>query len=300
MIKVNPAAVGSFGEQVFWQQHLDGKGIFWSPTFHIPWSGYKRLVTTLHDILPLTPYAPMLLRAKAGFIFGQIKRKADAIITVSDFTRHELIERAQIPDEKIHVIPNGVDPSWFLSELPPRPYPFSYLVCVADFRSYKNLPALLRAFAQAPVHQKLILAGRPASSEYIPSRISGILRRLKNRVIIESDASDERLRAIIKHSDGLVLPSLYEGFGLPPLEAMASRVPVLASHVAALPEVCGDHALYCDPYRIDDIAQGLLRLSSLNAESRDLRVAKAFNHATTFNWDRATAATLKILKDSLP
>jgi glycosyltransferase involved in cell wall biosynthesis len=86
---------------------------------------------------------------------------------------------------------------------------------------------------------------------------------------------------------------------MPPLEAMASRTPVLVSNTSALPEICADHALYCDPYRIGDIADGLARLGRLSGEARDQRVAKAFNHAASFNWDRATAATLKVLKDSI-
>jgi glycosyltransferase involved in cell wall biosynthesis len=277
-IKVNPISTGDIREQFFWKQNLDGKGAFWSPTFHIPWWGYKKLVVTLHDIFPLTPYAPLPLRATAPFIFWQIRQRADAVLTVSDFTRHELIERAGIPDEKIDVIPNGVDPSWFLSELPPRPYPFNYLVCVADFRSYKNLPALLKAFAQSHISQRLVLVGRSATSEYSPSRISGLVRGLKTRVLIEQDVSNDRLRALVKHADGLVLVSLYEGFGMPPLEAMASRTPVLVSNTSALPEICADHALYCDPYRIGDIADGLARLGRLSERSRDQRVAKASNH----------------------
>ena len=116
---------------------------------------------------------------------------------------------------------------------------------------------------------------------------------------VVSDASagsidDEGLQRLVVEADALVLPSLYEGFGLPPLEAMAAGVPVLVSRAASLPEICGDAALYCDPHDTADIARQLERLLS-DAELRARLGRAGPAHARRFSWDAAADAYAEVL-----
>jgi len=298
-ITICPIWIYGLKEQLYWKKVLDGSGVFWAPHFNIPWEGYEKLIVTLHDCFPLSPYASLPYIIYGKLMYRRIRQKADVILANSEFTRHEIHERARIFDIPTHVIPLGVDPIWFTSILPPRPFPFNYLLYVGNLKPHKNLRNLLKAIRLLKPSQKLVCVGAFKDLKFRDEKAFSMLRRMKDQVILTDRVEDDRLRAIVKHADGLVLPSFYEGFGLPPLEAMASRVPVLVSQAASLPEVCGNSALYCDPFTPQGVADGIHQLINLSGADRARRIAEGHEHAATFNWDKTAAATYEVLRTTL-
>jgi glycosyltransferase involved in cell wall biosynthesis len=297
-LKICPLEAYGFKEQLFWLKNLRG-GLFWAPNFNIPWGGYEKLIATVHDCHPLTPLESYLNHMYAQVMFARLSQKADAIITVSDFSRRELQSQAKVLDTPIYTIPNGVDPYWFASQKPPRIYHFPYFVFVGNASPHKNLLRLLRAFNKIHPAQKLICVGAFEDPRQRQSKAGRLLKKMSERVIVTGRVGNEELRAIVKNADGLILPSLYEGFGLPAVEAMAAKVPVLVSETSALPEVCGKGALYCDPYTTEGIAEGLEALVNLKGEELQRRVEEGSEHARQYNWDASARATLEVFKSAL-
>jgi glycosyltransferase involved in cell wall biosynthesis len=253
--------------------------LFWAPHINLPLLSPGKLLVTVHDAFYLNPppeAVPRLdKRLYLGLLMRALPRRADAVLCVSDFTRRELLARLGPFRSPVHTVLNGVEPSWFE---PPRchaPQAKPYLLYVGNLKPHKNVPRMLAAFERiaADVPHDFILIGGGANtfSRQLPPHIAPRVRFL-------GATSNEVLRCHVAHASGLVLASLYEGFGLPPVEAMALGVPVLVSRAASLPEVCADAALYCDPLDENDIAHGLRTLlgdEALRARLRERGPARA-------------------------
>ncbi len=297
-VRYCPHWVFGFKEQLFWAKELRG-GAFWCPQFNVPWVGIEKLIVTVHDAFPFTSMADWFYRFYARLAYARIRKKADAVLTVSEFSKSELLLQAKIPESSIHVVPNGVDPHWFTSAPAERPYPFDYFVFISSFYRQKNTTRFLRAYEKSKLPQRLVCVGPYKYLEKKEPAAWRLLKKLSNRLSLIERGSDAELRALVKHSKGLIFPSLYEGFGFPPLEAMAARVPVLVSQTAAMPEVCGESALYCDPYSVENIAEGLCSLAALTGEELERRLQLGSEHASQFNWDIAAQKTLQVFRDVL-
>jgi len=287
-----------YKDQIYWWRNIKG-GLFWAPHFNIPWGGYEKLIVTIHDCLPLTPFAYPLVRLYGEVMFGRIRKQADAVLTVSEFSKRELVAVAKMTDVPIHVINNGIDPHWFTNQIPPRPYPFKYFVYVGNMKTHKNLVRLLKAYQKINPEQKLVCVGPFKDLKIRDETAYRLLSRMNNRVVIADRVSNQELRAIVKNSDGLLFPSLYEGFGLPPVEAMASKIPVLVSETSCLREICGESALYCDPYSVDAIAEGLAKMTTMPADEKEKRAQAGQEYVTRYNWDETTQQTMQIFRDAI-
>ncbi len=297
-IKRCPHWIYGIEEQLFWLKNLKG-GLFWAPHFNIPWRGYERLVVTVHDCFPLTPIAHPLMRLYGGVMFGRIKRAANAIITVSDFSKNEMAVRAKISPNRVNVIYSGVAPVWFTRAEGSPPYDFPYLVYIGNLKVHKNLRRLLQAFEKLQTNHKLVVVGPKKELKMRDDAALNLMGHLRERVVPVERATDEELLRLVKHARGLVLPSLYEGFGLPPLEAMAAGVPTLVGNAASMPEICGPAALYCDPTSVEDIQEGIEKLIHLQGEERERRIEKGYEHAAQFNWDKTVTQTLEVFRRTL-
>jgi glycosyltransferase involved in cell wall biosynthesis len=262
--------------------------VFWAPHVNFPLAAPGRLLVTVHDAFYLKPppdARPRLDKAiYLGALMRALPRRATSIATVSEFTKRELEQNLGPFRAPIEVVHNGLEPDWLEPTAAPSPHPKPYLLFVGNLKPHKNLARTLSAFCRAAdrvPHDFLVVGGgdQQAYRDAIEPQHALRVRFLGS---LEKPA----LRAAVGNAAGLVLASLYEGFGLPPLEAMACGVPVLVSRAASLPEVCGEAALYCDPENIEDIARGIEELLT-NETSRARFSADGRRRAQCFDWDRA-------------
>ena len=231
------------------------------------------------------------------FLHPRLGRSAAVIITVSEFSRREIERYAGIPLDKITVIPNGGE--HILSVHPDGDIltrlglTQRYILAVSSQSPHKNVQGLLAALQHLQRRDfELVLAGgsnpkifRRAEAEQGAATLAGYV-------------SDAELRTLYEHAECFVYPSLYEGFGLPPLEAMTCGCPVVVSRAASLPEVCGDAAVYCDPRDPRDIATAITMVLEDPALQDDLR-RRGKERAAQYTWGRAARSLLGLL-DTLP
>lgn len=258
------------------------------PHYNVPLVWNKKLVVTIHDLIHLENPARRAASLYAQPMLKAASKKADAIIAVSRSAKSRLIDQLGVPDEKVHVIYNGVDPSFHpgdkmaaRSELGPA-FPMDRtLLAVGNIRPHKNLRNLIRAFEHAisalPSDWKLLLVAEGAES-----LIQG--RKCAERIVVKGKVSEEQLRLLYRAADAFIMPSLHEGFGLPIIEAMASGVPVLCSDIDVFREVAEDNAVYFDPRNVPEIGRSIIEVLN-NPQRLQPLAEKGVKHASAFSWD---------------
>jgi glycosyltransferase involved in cell wall biosynthesis len=235
-------------------------------------------------------------------------RKAKRIFTISQASKRDIIKIYKIPEEKVLVTYPGIKP--FIS-LTPRVYTESMLSSQFDIRSpyflfvgtlqpRKNIVSLIDAFSQIVKSNlsddlSLIIIGKKG---WLFEEILQAPEKygVSSRVHFLHNVSDDQLPIFYKHAIALVLPSLYEGFGLPVLEAMQNECPVITSNVSSLPEAGGDACLYVDPKDTSDIVKKMMQL----LKEKDLRqklIEKGKRQVKKFSWDKTARQTLEALED---
>lgn len=282
----------------------------------------ERSVVVVHDLIPWL--FPDLVLSKDSFIRWRqrvylemqrqaLRRSAKKILTVSESSRRDLTQFLGIKPELITVTYEGIET--FFKPVPDQAYtdqvlrkydlPKEFIFYLGGLDERKNLLRLVRAFAKIAETQRvfLVIAGRTDSPD-LEGRNS--FRDLKaeieelgvsDLIVFPGFIEDEDLPAIYSRARIFVYPSCYEGFGLPPLEAMACGAPVIASNVASLPEVCGDAALLFDPQRTDDLV-AVLNLMLENDGLREKYRRLGFEQAKKFSWEETARKTVAAL-DSL-
>jgi glycosyltransferase involved in cell wall biosynthesis len=270
--------------------------VYWAPHYNVPLLLRHPLMVTVHDVCHLAlPEATggWLKQSYARAMFSHVGKSAATILFDSEFSRAEL-GRFATARGRTAVAPLGVDESWFCARphAPERPLAEQYLVYVGNWKRHKNIPTLLRAFKQvlARIPHRLMLIGRSEGLN-ADAAIAQELSALGDRVVTVGEISAPELRRWVAHADALVTTSLYEGFGLPPLEAMAAGCPCLVSHAGSLPEVCGDAALYCDPRDESGVAAHIVEIAT-DAALRTRLTESGRARASEFTWERCAAVTL--------
>jgi glycosyltransferase involved in cell wall biosynthesis len=241
------------------------------PRSHVP------TAVTVHDLQHLA-YPELFSGAERLYrrvAYHGSAWRARLVIVPSGFVRDTVVERLGIPPQRVRVIHHGIDHELFAPNDDARE---SFLLYPARPWPHKNHTRLFEAFSllrREHPDLELVLTGGGHDQEGLPDgvRVAGLV-------------SAEALASLYRRAAALVFPSLYEGFGAPPLEAMACGCPVAVSRAAALPEVCGDAVEYFDPHSAEDIAMAVTRL--LAAPQR--LVAHAIAHARSFTWERSSRA----------
>lgn len=299
------AGIYSASEQFVLPWHIPASAqLIWSPHINLPILSRKKKVVTVHDAFYLESEWSASVRWDKRFythlMMHAIARQASLVMCVSEFTRQRLEQLLPSMRAPIHAIPNAVDRVWFEPVLSPSPHPRPYLVAIGNVKPHKNLARVASALASlgSQAEVDLVLVGQCegfAGSGGLPEEIRAALG---SRLHFTGFVSGEDLRRWVGHAEALVFPSLYEGFGLPPLEAMAVGTPVLASRFASIPEVCGPAAEYVDATDIDDIATGLKRLLG-QPQRREELVNLGRTRVLEFDWDRSADETAELLHRSL-
>lgn len=271
--------------------------VYFSPGFNPPLWAPMPVIFTIHDLIHLRFEGESSATKKLYYetVVRPNVRRAAKVLTVSEFSKQEIVEWAGVDDRQVQVVGNGVGPEFTPDGTRYEPgYP--YLLYVGNRKPHKNVPCLLEGYARSGLANdvRLLMSGEPDSN--IASLCNSL--NLGNRVIFAGKISDEDLPSYYRGALGLVLPSLYEGFGLPGLEAAASGIPVLISNITAMPEVLNDAALLVDPYDADSIALGLLRMVEDLELRRELRV-KGLARARLFSWDGVVSMITHSLNEIL-
>ncbi|MBS0648442.1 MAG: glycosyltransferase family 4 protein [Verrucomicrobia bacterium] len=287
------APIYSIEEQIKFPFLVPKCDLFWTPHYNIPFSALKskKRVVTIHDVYHLA-FAKTLKfsqRLYSKLMINRAVNISDHIFTISQFSQDEMIKYTGCSAEKISIIPLGVDASYFSEKGSSAPVrekyqlPSNYFLFVSTLAPHKNVDRLISAWntlLEKFPSWKLVLVGKPGKEP--PKKLKD-QPSLQKSVLFLGQVDNQDLPALYRDAYATVHPSLYEGFGLSPLEAMSSGCPAIVSKAASLPEVCGDSALYVDPYDIHDIASAMEKIIQdplLHAELK----AKGLRRSQDFTW----------------
>ena len=273
---------------------------------------HGKKVVTVHDMVYKA--FPETVRGRTRFMLEtglkKSMKRADIIITDSDFSKSEIIKYFPEYSKKIRVVPCGVDckkfspcenPDTIKKVKESLEIDGEYFLYVGTIEPRKNLFRLIRAYEIFTRHvknpPKLVLAG---AKGWLCDDIYKLVEKLslEKQVIFTKYVPSEDMSALISGAMAFVFPSLYEGFGMPPLEAMACGVPVLTSGEASLPEVTGDCAVICDAYSVKSIAKGLYRLYK-NLDLRKDLSYRGIERARLFSWEKSAEKLHEIYRELL-
>ncbi|MFN7851670.1 glycosyltransferase family 1 protein [Anabaena sp. AL09] len=278
-------------------QNLKSQLLF-SPIPEAPLYTNCRFIVTAFDMIPLrfpNRFSPLTTYHK--YYTPEVFKQAEHIICISESTANDIIQFYQIPSHKITPILLAGDSSHFqFLNLPTR----NYFLYVGRQDPYKNLQRLITAFSALPHRNdyELWLAG-PYDQRYSPLlEIQTQELGISHLVKFLNYVSYDELPIIINQAIALVFPSLWEGFGLPVLEAMACGTPVITSNISSLPEVAGDAAILINPYNPGEITAAMTTIIN-DSETRKQLSEKGLKRANQFSWEKTGLATVEVLKQYL-
>ena len=280
----------------------EGAELFHAPHYVLPPLTPCRSVVTIHDCIHLR--FPQYLPSRLGYAYarGQMwtaTHQAARVITVSETSKRDILRYFRVPESKIDVIYNGIDDRFWQEPVADEVmrvrerYRLNdpFVLYAGNIKPHKNLERLIESFQlmrhNSPElsHVQLLIIGDEIS-KYATLRRAVHRYKLHKHVRFFGFVPDQTLAALYRLADVFVFPSLYEGFGLPPLEAMASGCPVITSNVSSLPEVVGDAALMIDPYDPAAIADAMTRVLTTPALREDLQ-RRGLARAREFSWERS-------------
>jgi glycosyltransferase involved in cell wall biosynthesis len=286
--------------------------LLFAPNF-VPPPTRRPFVVTVHDLaFRLFPETAAPATHRWLERLDAAVRRARAVIVPSEQTRRDLAQAYPGADGRVTVIPLAVDAEVYRPSSPAAVASARarlgidgpYLLSLTGIEPRKNLETTIRAFAAIPddVRPRLVMAGpvapwNPGAWDRIRPVLDGLPSDVRDRVVIPGFVSETDKVALLTDAAALVYPSLYEGFGLPVLEAMACGVPVLTSNVSALPETAGDAALLVDPLDVDEVAHGMARLLTDETLRERLRSAGRAR-ARVFDWNDTARRTAEVLHEA--
>jgi len=267
--------------------------VYFSPSFNPPIYCRIPFVFTIHDLIPIRFEGEATLAKKIYFnlIVRTACRRASRVLTVSEFSRGEIITWSGVDPEKVVNVSAGVAPG-FNPNGPVKVFGSPYFLFVGNHKPHKNINRVVSAFAEAGQGSqvKLVVTGEPGTE--LKTLISSL--GITNSVVFVPRIPEADLASYYRGAIGLVFPSLYEGFGLPALEAMACGTAVITSRVASLPEVVGESALFVDPLDHHAIAEAM-RALYFDRELRLKLSAEGIVRARLFDWNRTAQSVANVL-----
>jgi len=258
---------------------------------------YRPTIVTVHDVCFLhREWVSRRFHYYYRWLVPYLCRRAHTVVTVSEFSKGEIHRRLGVPTDKIEVIGGAVAPEFvrMASDVPAHDHG-AYVLGAASLQRRKNFETLIRGFCALPRQDvSLVLAGGVDRKVYGGG--AGLAAELDDpRIVLAGYVSDAELAALYRDARVFVFPSLYEGFGIPPLEAMAMGCPVISSRAASLPEVCGDAAHYIDPQDVAGTTAAIERV--LGDEGyREQLVVRGRARVQQFDWQRSAERYLDLVR----
>jgi len=301
-----------FWEEVNIPNLLVGENI---ELYHVPQNGVGLpknktcpFIITLHDVIPLK--MPETVSDRYLKIFNEELPKiiplCDGIITVSNYSKDDIAKAFNFPKEKIFVTYLAAEDIYkpldkiFSKNLIKTKYLIedNYILYIGGFSPRKNILGLIEAFSLLPKKlldsRKLVIAGNKGISYEIYKKRAETLH-IGDKVIFPGFIPMEDIPHLYNCAELFVYPSFYEGFGLPPIEAMACGIPVIASNATSIPEICGDSCIFIDPYNAYDLRDSIVNVLT-DLELRDSLIQMGFQKAKSYNWDTTAINTIEAYK----
>jgi glycosyltransferase involved in cell wall biosynthesis len=255
---------------------------------------------TIHDLFPLIN--PELSLEGQSSLFENIKPnldKIDRIIAVSQSTKNDIMKYLDVHEDKITMIYEGVDekykPVEDCSKIKKKYGVDKFILFVGTLEPRKNIPNLIKAFAKLnSTEYKLVITGKKGW-KYKSIFNTAESLKITDKTVFTGYVPEDDLPALYSAADLFVYPSLYEGFGIPPLEAMACGTPVITSNRSSLPEVAGNAALLVDPEDTDELAEAMMKVIG-DSCLRDVMTKRGFEQAKKFSWDQCVRKTIRVYK----
>ena len=321
----------SWQEQIFfpwfiWREKLD---LIHYPHFNVPVFTPCRFVVTIHDLIlthfpttRATTHSPLVYYFKNlayRFVIKQAIKRSQKVITVSNFTKNDILEQFKIPEEKIIVTYEGVanlykgnDDSFSVklnyqeNNLVENVLKNDFLLYVGNAYPHKNLEFLLRVFKnirEIKPNLRLVLIGK---EDYFYNKLRNFalsINLLKSNsedspVVFAGYVPDRQLLVFYQKASAYIFPSLYEGFGLPPLEAMAQSCPVISASASSLPEILGQAALYFNPKEEEELKKRVLELLD-NESLRSELINKGKEQIKKYSWEECARQTFSVYEQAL-
>lgn len=260
----------------------------------------KKMVVTLHDVafISYPDSFSSFFKSYYQWLVPKVIYRADRIITVSQASKKEILKYYPQAKNKIEVISLGLDHNFHLL---PNIEKKNQILYVGSLNTRKNFISVIKAFAQLPYdHYRLVMVGNFSSNFHLDTITQDVLEKAKQNpnITFISNISNNELALLYNESKLFIFPSFYEGFGLPPLEAMACGTPVITSNLSSMPEVCGDAAMYVDPHNVEDIVQKIQTI--LNNEVLQQKLThKGLEHIKQFTWEKAANEHINVFKEIL-
>jgi glycosyltransferase involved in cell wall biosynthesis len=299
----------SIGEQLHipWVVHRERADVFHAPHYVLPAAVPSRSVVTIHDCIHLM--FPQYLRNRAAYLYARAAmwtavRRSDRILTVSEASKRDILHFFNVRADKIVVAHNAIDDHFWM---PPSEEQVErvreryqlhhrFVLYVGNIKPHKNLVRLIEAFSALRSggldDVKLLIIGDEISK--LPALRRAVHQyKLHKHVRFLGYVDDETLSILYRLAAVFVFPSLYEGFGLPPLEAMACGTPVVTSNLSSLPEVTGGAAILVDPYDVESIVDGIRRVLDDPALAAEMRL-KGRVRARQFSWEESVRKTRQV------
>ena len=290
----------------------EGVDLFHAPHYVLPPLTPCKSIVTIHDCIHLR--FPQYLPNRLGYAYARASlwtaaHRSDRVLTVSEASKRDILRYFRIPPSKIDVIYNAIDERF--GETPPEDeiarvrerYQLDdpFVLYAGNIKPHKNLERLIESFhtfRRGGFEQVKLLIIGDEISKYATLRRAVHKYKLHKHVRFFGFVPDRTLAALYRLAAVFVFPSLYEGFGLPPLEAMASGTPVITSNVSSLPEVVGDAAILIDPYEPDAIADAMRRVLTDAALRESLRT-RGLARVREFSWERSIGRVREIYGEVL-
>jgi glycosyltransferase involved in cell wall biosynthesis len=300
--------------RVPWVLRRERPDVFHAPHYVLPAGVRCRSVVTIHDCIHLLfpEYVSRRVISRRGAqAYARVAmwiaaRRSNRILTVSEASKRDILRLFDVPPDKIEVVYHAIDEHFGVTPGDERvaqvreryQLHHTFALYVGSIRPHKNLLRLIEAFHELRRSGlddlQLLIIGDEISK--LPALRRAVHRhKLHKHVRFLGYVADDTLAVLYRLASVFVFPSLYEGFGLPPLEAMASGTPVVTSNVSSLPEVAGDAAVFVDPYDVGSIVDGMRRVLTDRALAESLR-HRGLRRAREFSWERSARRTLEVYR----